>query len=184
MTEAQYLTVEETAREKSEYIYGRAYAMSGVSFGHDTIALNLAYLLRQPAKLCGCRIFSGEVKVKVAELDIYYYPDLSMTCEPFIRSAKFVTQPRLVVEILSPSTETIDRREKMIAYRTIKSLVEYVIVHQDKALIEVYKKNAAPGWTLTEFANSDSLRLDSLPEALPIPLQDIYEGLDFAVQDA
>ena len=178
LTETQYLRVEEAAREKNEYVAGRTYAMSGVTFAHDRIAINLMTMLCQPARSRGCSVYSSDVKVKVEEFGCFYYPDVSMTCEPFTPASVFITAPRLLIEVLSPSTETIDRREKMIAYRSIKSLAEYAIAQQDAPLIEVYRRTPTGDWTLTEYRHNESVLFESFTGAsVAVPVSDIYDWL-------
>jgi Uma2 family endonuclease len=177
LSEADYLKVEESAREKSEYVAGRLFAMSGATVAHNLIIMNLVGSLLPVAKQSGCKVFASDVKLKIESLRSFYYPDLIVTCEAVNSSAVFVTAPCLIIEVLSPSTMSIDRREKLLAYRSIASLQEYVLVHQKQRRIEINRKDKNSNWRLFEFENSDSaliaclatgevhIKLDSAPRA-------------------
>jgi Uma2 family endonuclease len=180
ISRAEYLKLEETAKEKHEYIAGRAYAMTGASFAHNIIVANLMRVLHDPVRRSGCYVVSNDMKVKIATLDSYYYPDVIVTCEKPAPTAVCVTAPHLIVEVLSPTTMSIDRREKLLAYRSIESLTEYVLVNQDKMEVEIYRKNDASSWKRTEYKANDTVQFHSLPcGTLQIPIASVYDGLDF-----
>ena len=112
---------------KHEYGAGQIFAMVGVSRDHNRIALNLFKLLE--AHLYGgpCQIYVAEVKVRVEKADAFYYPDIAVTCDASDTEKYYLTHPCLIVEVLSPSTEGIDRREKLMAYQQLESLQEYIL---------------------------------------------------------
>jgi Uma2 family endonuclease len=152
MTEDQYLRIEREAEFKSEFHDGRMYAMAGASPNHALLTGGMiAQLYRQmPA---GCRVFSSDLRIKVAPTGLYTYPDCSVICgDPqFSGDQKdVVTNPLLIVEVLSPSTEAYDRGKKFESYRTIESFREYLLIHQDRRHVEHYSKQDDGSWVLRE----------------------------------
>ena len=177
----EYLRGEEIAEVRHEYIGGQVYAMVGASRQHNTVALNLASVLQRHLRGGPCRAYISDVKVRLrlANEEIFYYPDLVVACEPSDRARYWVEQPRLIVEVLSETTERIDRREKLLAYTQIPSLQEYVLISQWRPEVMIYRSSS--GWaaeTLTE----GELRLQSID--LGIALASIYEGVEFEAHNA
>jgi len=142
----EYLAGEDGADIRHEYIDGELYAMSGASRQHVIITINMVAHLRPLLRGTPCRIFANDLKVRlrIAEQDIFYYPDLILACDPDDRETYYCTRPCLLVEVLSDSTARIDRREKLLAYQTLPSLMEYLLVDQHQRRIEVYRH--AQGW--------------------------------------
>jgi len=121
------------------------------------------------------------MKVRVEVSDCFYYPDLMVTCEPFEAKSVYKASPVLIVEVLSPSTRQIDRREKLVAYQLLSSLQEYAIVHQSKPLVELYRKQEDGKWTVSMLRTFDALQLESLPnKSFDVPVREIYEDLDLS----
>ena len=116
-----------------------------------------------------------KVKVKVQNVDIFYYPDLLVTCDPSDQERYFKTSPNLIVEVLSNFTETTDKREKRVNYQSIKSLQEYVLVSQDEIRVEVYRKDNEDNWTVETLGKDDNLQLDSV--GLTLTMAEIYEDI-------
>src|SRR5437660_9009490 len=143
---AEYLAGERDSDVRHEYVDGQVYAMAGASDRHNRIALNIASRLNEHLVNDECEAFVSDMKIKVEEA-LYYYPDVVVTCDPPGGDAYFRTQPRLIVEVTSPSTERVDRYEKLHAYRRIESLQEYVLVSQDAPLIEVHRLGALVKWS-------------------------------------
>jgi Uma2 family endonuclease len=153
--------------------------MTGVTVAHAQLVVNLGYRLYDRVIGSGCRLFTESIKVRVEAIDAVYYPDLVVTCEPLQQNDRIITTPRLVLEVLSPSTKKTDLREKLVGYRTLPSLVEYVIVHQDRALVETYRK-IGNEWTLLTFKGSDSVSFSSIPGgSFEIPIAQVYSQLEF-----
>lgn len=126
-----------------------------------------------------CRAYTNDLKVKIQAARSFYYPDIIVTCEPFEPKSVFCDAPVLLVEVLSPSTAQIDKREKLVAYQKIASLKEYVIVHQDRQLIELYLRESAERWRCKVLGRGEDLVLESLPKGpLRAPFATIYEGYD------
>lgn len=180
LTEAEYLAFEETASVRHEYLAGEAYAMAGGSLRHNRIALNTASLLL--ARLSGrpCQVFLSDVKLRVARDSAYYYPDVMATCAPqaVADQSLVVTEAVLVVEVLSPATETIDRREKLAAYRRLPSLQEYALIAQDSQQVEIYRRQRDGDWLYIAYARGDPVEFASL--GVTVPLADLYVGADLS----
>ncbi|WRH65206.1 MAG: Uma2 family endonuclease [Planktothrix sp. GU0601_MAG3] len=114
------------------------------------------------------------MKVKVQD-DIFYYPDLLVTCNPQDNHRYFKTQPNLIIEVLSESTETTDRREKLINYQTLESLKEYVLISQDQIQVEVYRQDDQGNWTVQILGQQDDLILESV--GLTLTMAQVYEDV-------
>ncbi len=118
LTVEEYLKLEQDVEVRHEYVAGQIYAMAGASEAHNLIVTNLIAILRPHLRGSSCRTFVSDMKVKVKtqQADIFYYPDLLVTCDSNDNKKYFKTNPNLIVEVLSDSTETTDRREKRINY--------------------------------------------------------------------
>ena len=139
------------------------------------IALNVASRLRGAARGGPCRVFISDMKVRVAAWNAFFYPDIVLTCDPSDTQHYFKERPCLIVEMLSPSTEGADRREKMLAYRTLPSLSEYVLISQDTRLIEVYRCDNDGAWSVAFLDEGDLLRLECV--GVSMTLDDVYEDV-------
>lgn len=184
---ADYLAAEERSVIRHEYIGGRLYAMAGSKAAHATITLNIATGLRRRLRSGGpCKAFVNDIKVqlRIAGEDLFYYPDVLVTCHPIGASDHFTRFPTVIFEVLSESTELTDRREKLTNYRQSDSLEEYVLVDQHRREVTLYRRSEA--WSaLRVTAETGVIELPSLHTSLP--LAEIYEGLEllsFAVEEA
>lgn len=177
LTVEEYLKLEQDAEIRHEYVAGQIYAMAGASEAHNLIAGNIFALLRPHLRGTSCRAFVSDMKVKVKtqQADIFYYPDLLVTCDPNDNKKYFKTNPSLIVEVLSDSTETTDKREKRINYQTLESLQEYVLISQDEMKVEIYHRDSNDNWTVETLGKNDDLQLDSVGLTLTMP--DIYEDV-------
>lgn len=178
MTVEDYLKFEECATVRHEYVRGQLFAMSGATEAHNVISGNLYVALHNFLRGSGCRVFQNDMKVRVEAADSFYYPDIMVTCEPFDAKSVFKESPSLIVEVLSPSTKYIDRREKLVAYRQLSNLRQYILVDQNRVLIEVFSRISDTEWELSMLHNSDELRLEALPDKpLVIPVVAVYEDV-------
>ena len=166
----EYLTLERTADVRHEYVNGEVYAMVGTSRRHNAIALNLVSAIRPSARRRGCETYIGDVKVRVEVANAFYYPDLVVTCDPKDDDPYIVHAPSLVVEVLSASTEAIDRREKRAHYQMIPSLREFVLVTQDGRCVEIYRRNGLE-WTHATITDGE-VAFESV--GVTVTLDDIY----------
>ena len=171
----EYLAGEASAELRHEYINGQVYAMTGASDRHGLIVSNLVAALRPLVRGRGCQLFASDMKLRlqIAGQDIFYYPDLLLSCNPDDREPYYRTQPCIIVEVLSPSTERLDRREKFLSYITLPSLQDYLLVSQTERAIWHHRRSR--DWHI-ERVTEDSLILDCL--GLELPLSLIYEELD------
>ena len=175
LTVEDYLDGEKTSQVRHEYVAGQVYAMAGSSARHNGIALNLATRLRPHLRGGMCRVFMSDVKARIEALDLFYYPDVMVSCDPEDRNDYFRSRPCLIVEVTSPSTESIDRREKLHAYQTLDSLREYVLLAQDEVKAHVYRRDDHGNWWVQTFTEADELRMESV--GLNIPLLELYEDI-------
>ncbi|MDD2742825.1 MAG: Uma2 family endonuclease [Rhodocyclaceae bacterium] len=176
LTVADYLAGEDLPGSRHEYVNGEIFAMAGASKAHGTLALNLALALRSHLRGKPCRTWASDMKVQVLAANSYYYPDVVVTCAADELGAdspqNFVSAPTIVIEVLSPSTEKVDRREKWFAYRQLSSLQEYVLVDQERQWVEVFRRHEG-GWMQDIAAAGESITLPSI--GLTLALNDIYE---------
>jgi Uma2 family endonuclease len=179
-TVEEYLKAEESSDIRHEYLAGQIFPMSEGSEEHNLITGNIIALLRPHLRGTHYRAFFSDMKVKVKmeKADIFYYPDLLVTCEQNDREKYFKTCPILIIEVLSDNTETIDRREKFFYYGTLESLQEYVLVSQEEIKVEVYRQDAQGNWSLTILGKDDELQLNSV--GLNITMSEVYEDV-FAI---
>lgn len=179
ISETDYLADEELPGPRHEFIDGQIFAMAGATKAHGTIALNIGTALRAHLRGSPCRARVADMKVSVASARSYYYPDVVATCaDADLRPdspQNFVTAPKVIVEVLSPSTAKIDRREKWLAYRQLTSLQEYVLVDQERQCVEVFHREAA-GWVQDIATAGETITLSSL--GISLALADIYEDAD------
>lgn len=152
LTPDQYLKFEENSPIKHEYIDGEVYAMAGASDAHVTIALNLAAILRNHVRGSGCRVYITDMKARLETLNRFYYPDLMVTCdERDQETPNFKRFPKLIIEVLSESTEAFDRGDKFADYRTLDSLKEYVLISTRYQRIECFRRNEQGLWVLQSY---------------------------------
>lgn len=171
VTIPEFLEGEQLSELRHEYIGGQVYAKGGASDRHGLIAGNLFMSLGPRARQKKCQLFIADMKVrlKISGQDIFYYPDLLLSCDPSDRETYFRQSPCLIVEVLSESTERIDRREKMLAYQTLPSLQEYVLVAQDERRVEIYRRRNE--WS-PDVIIQGNFYLDCLE--LEIAVEDVY----------
>lgn len=175
MTPDEYLSFEQNSKIKHEYVDGQIFAISGATEAHNIICSNILVSLHSRLAGTRCRAFIADMKVHVKASNSFYYPDIMVTCKPLDPKALYKSSPVLIVEVLSPSTKQIDRREKLVAYRKLESLQEYILVHQNKSLIEHYRKDSEGKWSLCELGKHDELCIGSLPGgAYSLKVSEIY----------
>ena len=176
LNEDDYLAGELNAGMRHEFVNGDVYAMAGGSENHNRIAINLAGYCNQNAKN-GCRTFMSDMKLRLDAGSVFYYPDVMLVCDPHDDEAYFKTSPCMVAEVLSPTTESTDRREKWAAYQKLPSLREYLLLAQDRPCVEVYQRINLRQWGMTVLEAGDTLVLSCVD--LRISLEDLYRGVDF-----
>ena len=176
LDEAEYLALEARSPVRHEYVAGEIFAMTGASIRHNIIAGNLYTALRTHLRGTPCRALMEGVKLRLKKERSYFYPDVMVTCEARLleldASTQIVEDPVLLIEVLSPTTEGIDRREKLRAYRTLPGLKEYALVSQDECRVELYRRRGDIGWDIITFEPGDQVELASVE--LSLPIADIY----------
>ncbi len=174
----QYLQMEQQSPIKHEYIDGEIYAMVGASDPHVTIAGNLFALLRSHIRGSRCRVFISDMKVWVEARNRFYYPDILVTCDDRDRDTSLYKQyPRLIVEVLSDSTEGFDRGDKFADYRQLESLQEYVLIGTHSPRIECFRRSDPGLWILHPYEEGGIYQLESLQFESSFDL--LYEDVVF-----
>lgn len=176
LSEDDYLALEARSPVRHEYVAGEVFAMTGASIRHNVIAGNIYTAVRMHLRGSPCRALIEGVKLRLRKESSYFYPDVMVTCEPQLldlnASQQLVEAPVLVVEVLSPNTEGVDRREKLRAYRTLPSLREYMLVSQEEVKVEVYRRRGDIGWDVITYEPGDTVELVGIEFSMPI--SDIY----------
>ncbi len=173
----EYLKGELLSETRHEFIYGEVFAMAGASDRHGTIVGNIFGNIWTHLKNSRCQPFAENMKLK-ADAQTFYYPDVIVACDEPPKSAYYREEPILLVEVLSPTTERTDRKEKLGVYKNIASLREYLIVSQEKTSIEVHRKLADETWQTEIYDETDAeIRLDSID--FNLTLEEIYRRVNF-----
>ena len=173
-----YLLGEQQTDIKHEYLDGQVVAMGGASRAHGLLVMSLSALLLPAARQKHCQLFAADMKLRLDHdgASYFYYPDLVLSCDPADRDPLFVRTPCLLVEVLSPSTERIDTREKLLAYRLLPSLREYLLLRQDSLQADLYQRAADGRWQHQRLtAPGDVLTLECL--GANVTLSEIYVDL-------
>lgn len=175
-TPEEYLALERESSIKHEYRQGLVFAMAGAKKAHTTIAGNLSGLFFNHFRdVEDCYFYASDVKVKFLEGDGYYYPDIAVTCHEQDRASNnsYIEYPKLIIEVLSDSTEAFDRGDKFADYKTLSSLEEYVLIHQKQVLIERFLKKADNLWSTDIYREGDRVEFASIDFRCPITF--LYE---------
>ena len=179
MTLEEYLEFDYNAEGRYEYFDGEVIEMSGGSPEHSLLGNRIGRLLGNQLDPKGCLVYSSDILLKVPALLPYRYADISALCgQPVyedLGKQKLLVNPSLIVEVLSPSTESYDREEKFKAYKSIKSLREYLLVSQTKKFITLYVRHNEKFWFQSEYVEGETLKLESLERDLSV--DEIYEGI-------
>lgn len=171
LTPNEYLELESQSQAKHEYINGRVLAMAGTTDIHNTIALNLATTIRTHLRGPDCSIYFAEIKARLEECNCFYCPDLLVTCEPKDRETPTYKRfPKLIIEVLSDSTEALDRGDKFRDYRTLPTLEKYVLVNSKCQQVETFRRTGQEGlWLLQTYIPPEPLELQSIELSVEFP---------------
>ena len=177
MSVEEYFELEENNPDtRYEYLDGYVYMMSGGSANHATISGNIYALLKSLLRGSPCRAYNSDVKVSVSEKR-YFLPDVTVTCDPRDRgTVDFIQSPRLVVEVLSPSTEARDRGRKLQCYLACPSIEQYLLVDARSMRIDTYRKEQSK-WIYDAFEEDDEVELITL--GIGFSVADAYEDVIF-----
>ncbi len=179
---ADFLAWEETQAERHEFVRGEVFAMVGARRVHGLVCGNVFATLRQQLRGSPCRAFNETMKLQVAD-DVLFYPDVFVTCDPAdLRTERIFTAPTVVVEVLSPSTQSFDRGQKFTGYRRLTSLREYLLVDPDTRELQLFRRGAEGLFTLHDLTGAPQVELTSI--SCTLPSDEVFDGLDPAVQGA
>lgn len=168
MSVEEYLNHEQQSEIRHELVNGYLYAMTGASDRHEEIAGNLFAALHAHLRSTPCRVYSSNLKIRVE--NNFYYPDIFVRCQPSRGDPYFKTDPVLIVEVLSPTTQRYDRGDKRLAYQQLTTLQEYVVISQDEIKVEVYRRKN--NWQTEILKTTDQLQLQSVDFICPV--QQLY----------
>ena len=178
ISKEEYLLQEEDSSIKHEYIDGEIYAIASASDAHVTISLNLASALRNHVRGSGCRVYMADMKADIETANIYYYPDILVTCDARDRELTHAKKyPCLIVEVLSPKTEAFDRGDKFSDYQQLETLQEYILISQNRQRLDCFRRNLEGLWTLQFYYPGSEIYLKSVD--FRISLDAIYEDVTF-----
>ena len=168
-----YLVLNKNSKDmRYEYLDGEIHMLAGGSPDHSIIIANLTAIIKGPLKGSPCRVYNSDVQLKLSEKR-YVFPDITISCDERDRNQKeTIRYPRLVVEVLSPTTEATDRGKKAAYYRACPTIQEYVMVDSQELFIEVHRREER--WTINTFESGDIITLESL--GIQFPIEDAYEG--------
>ena len=181
----EYIAAERKATLKSEYLNGEIVAMSGASNEHNLITMNTANGLYNQVTERGYRVYASDMRVGISAGISYFYPDIAVTCDkPRFEDDVFdtLTNPQVIIEVLSDSTAGYDRGEKFIRYRQLESLQEYILISQDQVQVDHYLRQGKQ-WVLTEFSTLENV-LPLISIGAELPLHQIYRFIEFEIDDA
>ena len=180
LTIAEYLAFEAQADLRHEYHLGEIFAMAGGTRNHSKIGANFVGELIALEKSGGCQTFNGDMRIRIDAENRFLYPEASVVCGPVQASEldpDSITNPVLIVEVLSESTEAYDRGEKFRLCRKLPSLQEYVLISQDRALVEVFTHKADRVWEMRAYAElAETIALNSLNAK--IAMIDVYRNVE------
>ncbi|GBO52136.1 hypothetical protein APA_960 [Pseudanabaena sp. lw0831] len=177
ITPEEYFAWEEKQLEKHELINGQVYAMSGGSVNHSRIAIRFATMLDTHLDAGSCITGNSDLRINIVGTNNYIYPDVSVTCDDRDKTtAQYITYPSLIVEVLSPSTESYDRSGKFRLYRKNPNLQDYLLVSSTSIEMDLYHKNDAGEWLIINYQEGDTVELKSIN--LSFPIEQVYRGLE------
>jgi Uma2 family endonuclease len=179
MTIEEYLAWEPLQELRYEYVNGEVFAMTGGTIPHNDIALNFYRTLYPHLGARGCRVNVSHVKVQLSPKSPYYYPDVIVSCDPQDQNArKFIQNPKIIAEVLSPGTASRDRGEKFTNYLKMPSLQEYLLIDSEKISVERFCRGEGRMWLYYPYIEGDIITLSSIEFEMAIAL--LYESVVFA----
>jgi Uma2 family endonuclease len=180
MSAEEYLIWEPTQEQRYEYWDGQVVVMSGGTRNHNRVCTNFFKLLDDSLAESSCEVYIVDVKVQVEPGRKYFYPDVVVTCDERDQNPQLIQFPCLIIEMLSPSTEAVDRGKKFTAYRQSLTLKEYVLVQIEQPSVEVFGHNEHGKWVLSDYSLGDTLLLETVN--VEIAIADLYKQVQFEVE--
>jgi Uma2 family endonuclease len=164
----EFLRWESAQEVRHEYLGGELFAMTGGTVAHATVTGNINAAFLAQLRNSGCRSLASDVLVRIETVDAGYYPDVVVTCEALEPGARVLREPRLIVEVLSPSTEAFDRGRKFAHYRLLPSLQEYLLADPETRSLEVFRRTGDGSWLLRSYSEDERIHLESCGMELPV----------------
>jgi Uma2 family endonuclease len=178
MSVEEYLELDRSSLDaRYEYIDGVVTLLAGGTTNHSRISINVVSLLQAALRGSPCEVFNSDLRVSISGTR-YVLPDASVSCEPGdLEGGEYdiIYSPRVIVEVLSPSTEAIDRGRKFRYYQSCSSIQEYVLISTQELAVDVYRRASGNLWTLHPFGPGDVVALKSID--ISIPLEALYENV-------
>lgn len=168
-----FLDSRDTAKQKAELVGGVIHLMAGATDRHNKISINAVLALGPASRQLGCELFMADMALQIGKNTIYY-PDLMAVCDPSGESNLTRTKPCLLIEVLSPSTQSIDEREKRVAYMRLASMRDYLVVHPDDAMVDHHHREDDETWSWTVRNRGDSCPATCLG---PLAIFDLFVGV-------
>lgn len=172
----EYLQFDLESIARHEFIAGQVYPMFKGSHNFKIIGENMFARLRTQLYSTDFQVFSSDMKIRIESINAFYYPEVSVVRNYQARELYFKTRPCLIAQVMSPTTERIDRNEKLFNYRQLPSLQEYLLVDQFEMKVEVYRKSQN-NWLLETLTQDSILKLQSIN--VEITMAEIYEDVEF-----
>jgi Uma2 family endonuclease len=178
--EAYFALDNASPQKRYEYLDGRVLMMSGGSLDHALISANVIGTLIQTLRGLPCRVFTSDARVKLSDA-CYVYPDATVSCSArHAPGTQTMTEPTVIVEVLSPGTEAYDRGLKLQRYRACSSLQAVLLIAQDRPAVDVYRRQSADIWTIQTYHLDDEIVLDAIGVTLPVA--EIYREITFPAE--
>jgi Uma2 family endonuclease len=180
LTSAEYLALEREAEQKSEYYKGELFAFAGASLRHNLIAANVLATVHNQLRGGPCSVFTSDMRIAIPQTPHFTYADVVVVCGQPQLDDDFkdnLLNPIVIIEVLSPATESYDRGKKFESYQRIESLMEYVLVSQDEPRIEQFLRQPDGRWLYSETSAQGTIKLTSID--CELALNDIYEKVEF-----
>ena len=182
LTTEEYLQLETASDIKHEYFDGEIFAMAGATDTYVTIAGNIFALLLTHLRGSGCRVYISDMKVRIETKNRFFYPDVMVTCESKDKeNTTYKEFSRLIIEVLSDSTEAFDRGDKFADYQSLPSLQEYVLINTKKARIECFRRTDDGLWLL-QFYELDKINFELTSVDFSGKIKEVYQEVDFSQQ--
>lgn len=181
LSEIDYLTAEETAEIKHEFVGGEIHAMAGASERHNRIAGNLFFHLRAATRGKPCRAFMADMKLRIGAGTTYYYPDAMLTCDPDDDHPLYKQAPCFLAEVLSPATASVDLREKSAAYRALASLRAFLLVDSERLWAQAWFRDDSGQWFEQELGPEDRFAVPCPGVDVAFSFDDLYEDTGLLV---
>lgn len=178
ITEAEYLVLEKTATVRHEYVDGQMYAMAGAADKHNRVAMNIGFHLRRQTRGTHCSTYMNDMKLRLEDGRYQYYPDVMLCCDPDDNPDPYYKErPCVLVEVLSPSTFSTDKREKLLNYQRNPSVRYYLIVSPEQVQVDYYQRNTEGQWEHALLEAGETLHMQCGDCTMRLTLEDIYEDI-------